>query len=74
MDFKFLIYEAAKIYIKAKTIQQTNQIKKDLVAIRSLLISSWYFSLHTQKVAIKYQSINQQNNKYQGITIDFINS
>lgn len=49
-------------------------MRKDLVAIRSLFISSWYFSLHTQKVAIKYQSINQQNTRYQGITIDLINS
>ena len=55
-------------------IQQTDQIKKDLVAIRSLLISSLYFSLQTQKVAIKYQSINPQNTRYHGTKIDLINS
>ena len=55
-------------------IPQTDQIRKDLVAIRSLLISSLYFSLQTQKVAIKYHSINPQNTKYHGITIDFMSS
>ena len=62
------------MYSKANTIQQTDQIRKDLVAIRSLLISSLYFSLQTQKVAIKYHNINPQNTKYQGITMDFISS
>lgn len=55
-------------------IPQTDQMRKDLVAIRSLLISSLYFSLQTQKVAIKYQSINPQNTRYHGITIDFMSS
>jgi hypothetical protein len=64
----------AKIYVKAKAIQHTEPIKKDLVAIRSLFISSLYFSLQTQKVAIRYQSISPQNTKYPGTTIDLINS
>ena len=55
-------------------IQQTDQIRNDLVAIRSLLISSLYFSLPTQKVAIKYHNINPQKTRYQGITIDFMSS
>ena len=55
-------------------IPQTDQIRKDLVAIRSLLISSLYFSFHTQNVAIKYQSISPQNTKYHGTRIDLINS
>lgn len=55
-------------------IQHTHHIKNDLVAIFSLLTCSWYFSLQTQKVAIKYHSINQQNTKYHGIRIALINS
>ena len=62
------------IYIKAKIIQRIDQIKNDLVAMRSLSISSLYLSFPTQKVAIKYQSIKPQNTKYPGTTIDLINS
>ena len=62
------------IYIKAKIIQRIDQIKNDLVAIRSLFISSLYFSLQTQNVAIKYQSIKPQKTKYHGIKIFFIKS
>lgn len=45
------------------TIHAIIQIKNDLVAIRSLLVLSWYFSLHTRNVATKYQSIKPQNIK-----------
>lgn len=64
----------ANIYVKANIIQQTDQIRKDLVAIRSLLISSLYFSLHTRKVAIKYHNIKPQKTRYPGITIFFMSS
>ena len=64
----------ANRYTKANTIQHIEPIKNDLVAIRSLSISSLYFSFPTQNVAIKYPSINPQNTRYQGMIIDFINS
>jgi len=56
-------------------IHSTAPIKKDLVAIRSLFIlSSWYFSLPTRNVAMRYPSIKPQNTRYHGIIMDFINS
>ena len=62
--FKFLtFYTTAKIYIKAKAIQQADPIKNDLTATRSLLTSSLYFSFQTQNVAIKYHNINPQKTK-----------
>ena len=63
-----------KIYVKAKPIPHIEPIKKDLVAIRYLLIYSLYFSLQTRNVAIKYHSISPQNTKYPGTIIDLINS
>jgi hypothetical protein len=64
----------ARIYVKEKAIPSIEPIKNDLVAIRSLFISSLYFSLQTRNVAIRYHIIKPQNTKYPGTTISLINS